>query len=140
MRFRVPQNIDMQDRIVGPLTMAQFAYAVIGSGLAWGTYTSLPKPFSMGVAVLIAFITICVIFVKINEQPFLTFIGHMFIYALNPKQMVWNQVDKPSISVQFYSAKKTEDKDITAMTSSDEINEIAGKLDSIRQKLIINKK
>ncbi len=33
-QYKVPQNVESEDRLLGPLTMKQFIYAVIG--LAWG--------------------------------------------------------------------------------------------------------
>ena len=35
MRYKVPQNIDMEDRIVGPLTMVQFVIVMIGGMIVY---------------------------------------------------------------------------------------------------------
>jgi len=32
MQFKVPQKIDIEDKILGPLSMVQFVYAVLGAG------------------------------------------------------------------------------------------------------------
>jgi len=139
MRFRVPQNIDMQDRIVGPLTMTQFVEAIVGAGLAYGAFTSLPAPLSIMAAIFIALLTFAIVFIKINERPFLTFVGHVAVFMGGPKKMVWHQADKPNIRVQFYRTIKQEGP-AGNLVSNDEIANLAGKIDTAEQKNFLMKR
>ena len=138
MRFKVPQNIDMQDRIVGPLTMTQFIYAIVGSGASYGLYVSFPKPYSLIMATPIALLTFCMIFVKINEQPFLSFIFHVFEFMSLPKKKVWHQVNEPSVRVQFIVTQKAEAPAPNPVTDKD-INSLASKIDAIQGNFVKRK-
>ncbi len=97
----MPQNIDMQDRIIGPLTMIQFLYAVFGGGFAYISINSFPSPLNWGVAILIAIFTICIIFVKVNERPFLQFLGDFLLYLFRPKVQLWSKSDQP-VKIDVY--------------------------------------
>ena len=67
MRYKVPQNIDMQDRILGPLTMVQFIYAVVGGGFCYAIYMSpIPKPYSFILIVPVALLVLALDFLKIK--------------------------------------------------------------------------
>lgn len=99
----MPQNIDMRDRVVGPLTMVQFLYAVFGGAIAYISLNTLPKPLSYIVAVLVVIFVVCLIFVKINERPFLNFMGDLFLFTTRPRIRLWSKTNQP-IKVDIYQS------------------------------------
>lgn len=105
MRFKVPQNIDMPDRILGPLTMLQFVYAVVGGGATYVSYMSLPSPLGAIVAFLVAAFTIAMIFFKINERPFSHFLLSLMRFVSTPKQRIWHKGNATDINVEIYHAQ-----------------------------------
>lgn len=138
MRFKVPQNIDMQDRIVGPLTMVQFIYAVIGFGLAYSIYSSMPKPLNLALAAPVAIFVICVDFVKINERPFLNFFLSAIQFLTAPKQRFWQQGDDSDLNVEIYHQQRQVAAVQHKAVSADEIAELAKKMDTGQGRLIRN--
>lgn len=108
MRFKVPQNIDMPDRILGPLTMLQFIYAVIGGGAAYVCYMSLPSPIGLFLAIIIALFTLSMIFLKVNERPFLVFLFSLIKFISSPKQRVWEKGQNSDIRVEIYKSNKAD--------------------------------
>lgn len=106
MRFKVPQNIDMQDRILGPLTMLQFIYAVIGGGATYVCYMSLPSPLSILLALIVALFTLAMIFLKINERPFSHFLLSLIKFMSTPKQRIWHKGQTSDINVEIYHTQK----------------------------------
>lgn len=131
MRFKVPQNIDIEDRILGPLTMVQFIYAVIGGGICYVIYTVIPAPFSYVLISPIALFVVCLIFVKINERPFLLFLVSMLEYNATPKQRIWHHGNGPDIGVEIYQSKVQTGPIVQAKNiSREQIINIAKKLDS----------
>lgn len=139
MRFKVPQNIDMQDRIVGPLTMVQFIYAVIGFGGAYAVFSSLPAPFGFLFAAPIAIFVILVDFVKINERPFLNFFISAIQYIGAPKQRVWHQGADSDMSVELYKTAKPQATVIAhKAVSKEDIRRIARQADTGKAALIKN--
>lgn len=102
MRYKVPQNIDMPDRIFGPLTMIQFVEAVLGGGLAYFFYTKLPSPLGVFLAVLTGIFTAAVVFVKINERPFAFYLLAFIRYMIAPKARVWKKEGDNGFEIEMY--------------------------------------
>ncbi len=91
MRYKVPQNIDMEDRIVGPLTMVQFVIVMAGGMLVYLCYT-LFTPTTFWIAALpIALVTLTFAFVKVNDQPFPKFAAATLLFLTRPKSRVWQK-------------------------------------------------
>ena len=132
MRYKVPQNIDMPDRILGPLTMLQFVYAVVGGGLAYVSFVSLPSPLSTMLAVIVALLTAAIIFLKINERPFTHFLMSFFQFLSSPKSRVWRKGEDSDLSVEIYHSKKKGDQNQVGQKNirSDQIEQLAKKLDA----------
>lgn len=131
MRYKVPQNIDMQDRILGPLTMIQFIYAVIGGGICYAIYmSSIPKPFSYFLIVPVAMFVAAMDFLKINERPFLDFLISVLEFSSVPKQRIWHHEQMPDLRVEIYKANKQTGPIIQSKNvSREEITALAEKLD-----------
>lgn len=104
MQFKVPQKIDIEDKIVGPLTMVQFVYAVVGGGISYFFLTSVPAPFSYILAIPMAIFTFCLAFVKVNGQPFTNFLKNAVAYVFNPKTRIWNK-GGANVHVEIYQPK-----------------------------------
>lgn len=98
----------MEDKVIGPLTLQQFFYLLFG-GLfiyllnSW-TYGSPFRFFFWLIAVPIALLSFALAFIKIQERPFLHFLGSLVKYMRRPRTRVWQKgqyqklakiVDKP---------------------------------------------
>lgn len=130
MRFKVPQNIDIEDRILGPLTMVQFIYAVVGGGICYVIYMSIPSPFSYFLVAPIALFVIALIFVKINERSFLDFLIALIEFSSTPKQRVWHHGDIPDLGIEVYQTKKQTGPAVQSkQLTKEQIIEIARRLD-----------
>ena len=140
MQFKVPQNIDMQDKILGPLTMIQFVYAVVGFGSCYAIFMSMPKPFSYILIAPIALFVVCLDFIKVNERPFLDFFIAAIEYSASSKKRFWHQNTSSSLSVEVYHVQQSntpivKHKNIT----HSQMDELAGKLDQNNSDLLIKK-
>lgn len=111
MQYKVPQNIDMEDKIVGPFTMKQFVYLLIGAFIIYGIYNYLSKgfdnfmPLFIVLSLPIGLIIFAFVFVKINDRPFEQFIVNLIQFMRTPKQRIWSEgyvgedviVDDPTV-------------------------------------------
>ena len=43
MQYKVPQDVQREDTIIGPLTLKQLGILGVGGGIAYGIYISLGK-------------------------------------------------------------------------------------------------
>lgn len=98
VQYKVPQNIDMEDRIFGPLTLFQFLSLLIGGMVVYVLFlalrnVSLPIFFIAGLP--IALVTLAFTFVRVQDRPFPTFLGYFILYLLNPKRRVWAKGAQP---------------------------------------------
>lgn len=131
MRYKVPQNIDMPDRIIGPLTMIQFVEAVLGGGLAYICLNAFPSPINVGFAVIVGLFTLAVVFVKVNERPFLFYCMAFFKFLGTPKRRVWQKGDAPDLDVEIYHPQKQQGPVIQhKQLDRDKIAELANEIDS----------
>jgi len=127
----------MQDRILGPLTMIQFVYAVVGFGTCYAIYMSIPRPYSFFLIAPIALFVICLDFVKVNERPFLDFFISAIEYAATPKRRFWRQSLGSNLNIEIYHVEKSNEpiikhKDI----SQSQIDSFARKVDTGNNTLI----
>ena len=95
-QYKVPQNIDLEDKIVGPFTMKQFGYLMAGGALVYAIYqVFLPYENGTIYAVIlgapVAILVVCLTFIKVNDRPFEYFILSLFKFIFNPKKMIWQR-------------------------------------------------
>lgn len=130
MQFKVPQKIDIEDRIVGPLTMVQFVYAVLGAGAGYVMLNIFPSPISWFFAIPIFIFTFCLVFIKVNGRPFGSFLKNLVVYISNPKTRLWHKSEN-KVEVEIYqpvSARKS-DPYAGKYHSQEEIEKLASVID-----------
>lgn len=96
MLFNVPQYIDVEDKVAGPLTAKQLLW-MIGMGAAlmvlWNLFDSAAF-FAVAVPVVCIFVAMA--FYRPYNQPLIMFIGSALIFMIRPKVYVWNRPTKVS--------------------------------------------
>ncbi len=97
MQYKVPQNIDKEDQIIGPLTLLQFGYLAIAGAIDFLSYKSLPFLLSLVIIVPLTLIALALAFVKVQDQPLIGFILALFSFARNPKVRVWKKISERPI-------------------------------------------
>ncbi len=125
MRFEVPQFIEVEDKIVGPLTWRQFIYVAGGAGLLTVFYFTLPFIFFVIVGGPVGALAGFLAFHRINNRPFSVFLESAFNYVRNSKLYLW---------------KKEQEQTIVSHTESGEVKQAPiqgdrGRLASLADKL-----
>lgn len=102
MRFEVPQFIDVEDKLFGPLTFTQFIYLLGGAALAYVLYKVIPGiwffPFSAASVAL----GLALAFYKLNNRPFLDVAQSWILYIFKGRLYIWKrtppekQIQKPA--------------------------------------------
>ncbi len=101
MNFQVPQFIEVEDRIFGPLTFKQFVYLAGGGGAIFILYTFLPIYLSIWLIVPTAGLTLALAFYKINNRPFIHILESAFRYLLAAKLYIWKRQPKTALPTQI---------------------------------------
>jgi hypothetical protein len=117
MQFKVPQFLDIEDKIFGPFTFRQFAYLAGGGGFCFVLYKALPFYISFIPILIIAGLALALAFYKVNNKPFIFVVESGIKYLLTDKLYIWKrrmkekeektQEDKPKIEVNRISRVNT---------------------------------
>ncbi|MFA5994413.1 MAG: PrgI family protein [Parcubacteria group bacterium] len=99
MIFNIPQFIDIEDKIVGPLTAKQLGWLAAGAVLALLAWSMLDLATFVVVAIFIAIIFGGIAFYRPNGQPLTSLIGSIFTFSMKPKLYIWKRIpDKKSLA------------------------------------------
>jgi hypothetical protein len=90
-QYQVPQFIEVEDKIFGPLTLKQFIYLAGGGGLALLCFTLLPLLVALPLAGIAVAIGAAFAFYQVNGRPLIVAVEHAFSYYLGNKLYLWKQ-------------------------------------------------
>lgn len=93
MQYKIPQNVQVEDKIVGPLTLKQLIKLGIGGGITYVIYVALAKTYYIEVwliPVLIpGILTLLSTFVSIGGIPFDQWIFLSIEFMKNPRKRIF---------------------------------------------------
>lgn len=91
MQFKVPQFIDIEDKVVGNLSFKQFAYLAGGAGLAYISLKLLPTFLALFVTPLVVGLALALTFIKINDKPFVHALESFIRYYSKSRLYLWKK-------------------------------------------------
>jgi hypothetical protein len=91
MQFNIPQFIDVEDRIVGPLTFKQLLYLGSAGVIIFFIWYFFKLWVFIIVGIPLGTVAIALAFLRINGRPFITFLSTFFNYLRKPKIYVWKK-------------------------------------------------
>ena len=94
MKYQVPQFIEIEDKIIGPLTIKQFVYMAGGAGMAFIAYRFLPFILAVPVMAVVIILGLALAFYKVNDRNFIEFLESMFNYYTKDKLYIWKKEQK----------------------------------------------
>lgn len=93
MQFQVPQFIEVEDKIFGPLTLKQFIYLIGGAAIIFLLYVALPLFVVILVGPAIAGLAVALAFYKMHGQPFIKVMENAFKHFIKAKIYTWKKRD-----------------------------------------------
>lgn len=93
MEYQVPQFIDVEDKLVGPLTLKQFIYVAGAAGLCVVFFSYVPILFAILLSLPVAGLGLALAFYKINGKPFIEVLEAGFNYYTSKKLMLWKYTE-----------------------------------------------
>ncbi len=97
MRYQVPQFIEIEDKVIGPLTIKQFVYLVGGAGMAFIVYSYVYIYIALPLIAVIAGLSLALAFYKVNNKPFIDFLESAFMFYTKQNLYIWKKQEKPII-------------------------------------------
>lgn len=127
MQFQVPQFIEIEDKIFGPLTFKQFLYLAGGGGLCFLLYTLLPLFFAILLIIPAAGFSLALAFYKINNRPFIEVAESAFRYTSGSKLFIWKKEERPIARQKQAPAAQTQQ--FVPKLSDSKLKDLAWSLD-----------
>lgn len=121
-QITVPQFIENEDRILGPITVRQFVIILVACALMFVAYKTTDLTAFIFAAILIAGCAGVLGFVRINGQPFHFFLLNIVRTASRPTLRVWRKDVRPVIR----SAKETKEEKAQKESAASEPPRVTG--------------
>lgn len=138
MQYKIPVQIENEDKIVLNLSMKQLAILVIWWWIAYSLFKWLAPVTWMEVAafpaILIFLLTAAIVFLNISEMTFLPYILNLIRQSINWWAKTWHKwVDSYSMLDIWYITRENKKKEINVNTDSkiEKINELQDKIKNI---------
>jgi hypothetical protein len=132
MQFKVPQFIDIEDKVFGNLTFRQFAYLAGGAGFGYLSIKILPTYLSLVVTPIFVAFALALAFFKYNDKPFIHVLESLIKFYTRSRLYLWHRHDT---SVSTVPVGKTSVSDRATLTES-KLKTLSWSLDVIDPKEI----
>lgn len=128
MRFQVPQFIEVEDKIFGPLTFKQFIYVAGGVGICVIFFIFMPKFLAILLSLPVAAFAGALAFYKVNDKPFIFMVEAFFKYTLANKLYIWKKSPPPAKEAAEIKDKEIEQIYVPKLSDS-RLKELTWSLD-----------
>ena len=130
MQFKVPQFIDVEDKLFGPFTFRQFVYLAGGAGIIFVIYKALPLWIGIFLILPVAILAFLLVFYKINEKPFIFYLQAGVDYLISSKLYIWKQrLVKPESKGRGADTSSIPLVSVIPMTTTDKLKDLSWSLD-----------
>ena len=132
MQFKVPQFLEIEDKIFGPFTFREFVYLAGGAGLCYVLYKLLGFLLGAIPILVVAGLSLALTFYKPNGKPFINMIEAGAKYAMQSKLYIWkkrkNLAYKQTQSISSEEKKEILERSGTKLSGS-KLRDLAWSLD-----------
>lgn len=91
MQFKVPQFLEIEDKIFGPFTFREFVYLTGGAGLCFTLYKLLGLTLGAIPILAVAGLALALTFYKPNNKPFIDMLESGFKYFTQSRLYIWKK-------------------------------------------------
>ncbi len=94
MQFQMPRFLDIEDKVIGPLTFKQFIYLFGGLGFSYISIKYLGWTFGLPFALIFGGLGIGLSFWKPNNRPAVTMLQAFLRHYTKSRMYVWQRPTK----------------------------------------------
>ncbi|MBU2235905.1 PrgI family protein [Patescibacteria group bacterium] len=91
MRFVVPQFIEVEDKIIGPVSVRQFVIFLVAFAIIFILYNIMSFIMFLFAGIFVFGLAGVTAFARVNGQPFHYFVLNILYTIRKPKLKVWNK-------------------------------------------------
>jgi len=85
-QYPVPQGVDMQDRILGPLSLLQFGILLFGGLIGYLLYLQVPEPFGFWIGAMVFALSLSFSFETVRRM-----VTAAIAFVTKPRSRVWHK-------------------------------------------------
>ena len=120
-QYKVPQDVEADDKLIGPFSFRQFVYLLIVAGLialAVGLFQILPVLVIIPIPFILLFAALALPLKK--DQPMETYLAAVISYYLKPHNRVWTPGQRES-TIDISAPKAVDDEDKSRSITGEEV-------------------
>lgn len=132
MQYPVPQFIDVEDTVVGPLTIKQTVILGIGAVIIFLSVMIFIAVIAVLIAIPVIIGTLMFAFYKPNGRPLYVLVINYFTYTFKPKLFIWRR-EPEGFLIKRGIRKETSKDNVSAeykIISRNRLQELAWTLDT----------
>ena len=111
MQYPIPQNVDIEDKLIGPLTLKQFLYLLAGGILEFIWFSMFDMELFVLISIPTVGLAVAFAFVKIYDKPFIDFLLIMARFTVTSRRRVWKRVPGSLTAPSTHEEVKTKHKE-----------------------------
>ena len=100
MEYQVPQFIEVEDKIVGPLTLRQFIYLAGTAGLCVIFFFTFPLFLAIIASLPVIALGAALAFYRVNGKSFVEMLEAGFTYYTGGKLFIWRRKESTQADLQ----------------------------------------
>lgn len=129
MQFQVPQFIEVEDKIFGPLTFKQFVYLAGGAGMGYVLWRLLPVFLAAPLIAVIFGLGAALAFFKYNGRPFILALEHGFFFYIRSKLYLWSNEEHAPTAKAVLATNSNRGQIYVPKLSESKLHDLAWSLD-----------
>ena len=132
-QYKVPQDVEAEDKLLGPFTFRQFIYLLIVAGfiaLAWALFQVFPLLVIIPIPIILFFGALALPLKK--DQPMETYLSAIVSFYLKPRKRLW-EAGQPESTILITAPKQVEvsrTKDLSQNEATHRLSFLAEIVDS----------
>ena len=140
LQYKIPQNIGIEDKIVGPLTLRQLIILAVGGGISYVLFATLSKLYELNIIeytiiALPALLAVAAALLKINDIPLTKFALLTAEFSIKPKKRYWDHraivpIINPDLTEKKRKLVKQDDINVQGKKKSVNLSKLSNILDS----------
>ncbi len=130
MYFQVPQFIEIEDKLFGPLTFKQFIYLLGGGAILFVCLKLIPVTIiAIIVAAPFVAFALALAFYKINDRPFINIVESWVSYKMGTKLYTWKRREYVEPKKKDIVAEEDDGMNYVPKVSQSKLREMSWSLD-----------
>lgn len=140
MQYKIPQNVGIEDKIVGPLSLRQLIIIFAGGGISYTIFAIASRFYELNaleylVIGLPTLIALAAALIRIHNVSFTKYILLLLEFSINPKKRMWdhrgisNIVD-PDLNQKGKAKTSTKNTEVESSRKNLNLKDLSATLDS----------